>query len=107
MYELRYIEGLIPVESSESLQIGSNYHKLLEELNTNGHHWDYVEYSKAMAMAQAYYKYIYPRFHVTEAEKHLEMDLGNGDILHGYVDAIADDGHIVEHKTVGSDITEQ
>jgi hypothetical protein len=107
MYELRYIEGLIPVETSDSLQIGSNYHKLLEELNTNGHHWDYVEYSKAMAMAQAYYKYIYPRFHVTEAEKHLEMDLGNGDILHGYVDAIADDGHIVEHKTVGSDITEQ
>jgi hypothetical protein len=42
-----------------------------------------------------------------EAEKYLELDLGDGGILQGYVDGIADDGHIVEHKTCGSEITEQ
>ena len=100
-YELKYLEHLEPVEKSEALETGKNYHKLLEELNTNGHPWDYVDYSKEMAMAQAYYKYIYPKFHVVEAEKWLEYDLGNGDKLVGCVDAIADDGHIVEHKTYG------
>ena len=108
LYQLRYEEGLRPVEKSEALEIGSNYHNLIEGLNNVGclppaeDDW-----SKELAMAKAYEKYIYPNFHVVEAEKHLEMDLGNGDILHGYVDAIADDGHIVEHKTTGSEITEQ
>ena len=58
-------------------------------------------------MAQAYYKYIYPNFHVVEAEKWLEYDLGNGNQLIGIADGIADDGHIVEHKTCASEITEQ
>ena len=108
MYELKYIERLRPVVKPEALEVGSNYHKLIEGLNNIGclppaeDDW-----SKELAMAKAYEKYIYPKFHVVEAEKHLEMDLENGDILHGYVDGIADDGHIVEHKTCGSEITEQ
>lgn len=106
LYELRYVEGLRPVQRPEALEVGSNYHKLLEELNTNGCIVS-DSLSKETAMATAYQKYIYPKFHVVEAEKHLELDLGSGDILHGYVDAIADDGHIVEHKTTGSEITEQ
>lgn len=110
MYELRYVEGLKPVQKPEALEIGSNYHKILEDLN-NGIDivgGDYAgDYSKEHAMARAYMKYIYPHFHVKEAEKYLELDLGDGDILHGYVDGIADDGHIVEHKTCGSEITEQ
>lgn len=108
LYELKYIEGLTPAVKPEALETGSNYHKLLEELN-NGNLEALVEddYSKEMAMAQAYYKYIYPKFHVVEAEKWLEYDLGSGDTLVGIADAIADDGHIVEHKTTGSEITEQ
>lgn len=107
-FELKYKEGLEPVEKSEALEVGSSYHKLLEEMN-NGNFEPMVEddYSKANAMAHAYYKYIFPKFHVVKAEEHLEYDLGNGDILHGYVDAIADDGHIVEHKSTGIEITEQ
>lgn len=108
LYDLRYNEGLRPVQNPEALEVGKNYHKLLEELNKeNFFALCDDDYSKERAMAQAYYKYIYPKFHVIEAEKHLEMDIGNGNILHGYVDAIADDGHIVEHKTTGSEITEQ
>ena len=29
LYELKYIENLVPVEKSQALEIGSNYHKLL------------------------------------------------------------------------------
>lgn len=107
MYQLKYIEGLMPREKAEALEIGTNYHKLLEELNATGQHWDYVDLSKERAMAEAYYRYIFPRFKVTEAEKELVFDLGDGNELFGIVDGIANDGHIVEHKTTGSEITEQ
>lgn len=104
LYELRYIENLRPVQTPEALQVGKNYHKLLEELNTTGAiNVDELEnpYSKELAMAMAYDKYIYPKFKVTEAEKWLEYELPDGDKLVGQVDAIAEDGCIVEHKTYG------
>lgn len=108
MYELKYVEGLVPREKAEALQVGASYHKLLEELNTQGHHWDYVDLSKERAMAEAYYKYIYPKFKVIEAEKAFTLDLDYEDNeLYGIVDGIAADGNIVEHKTTGSEITEQ
>ena len=107
MYELRYVEGLVPREKPEALQVGASYHKLLEELNTTGQHWDYVDLSKERAMAEAYYRYIFPKFRVIEAEKALTLELADGNELYGIVDGIADDGHIVEHKTTGSEITEQ
>lgn len=111
LYQLQYVEGLVPAVVPDALQIGKSYHKILEDLN-NGidiiNSEEYAgNYSKARAMARAYMKYIYPHFNVTASEKHLEYDLGDGCTLHGYVDAIADDGHIVEHKTTGSEITEQ
>lgn len=106
MYDLKYIEGLEPVQKPEALETGSNYHKLIDELNKGGELPD-DDFSKENAMAHAYFKYIYPKFHVTESEKWLEYDLLDGDKLVGIIDGLADDGHIVEHKTVGSDITEQ
>lgn len=107
LFELKYVEHLEPVQKPEALELGSNYHKLLEELNTTGHHWDYVDYSKERAMAEAYYKYIFPNFKVVQAEKWFKYDLGEGDELIGCVDGLADDGHIVEHKSYGSEITEE
>lgn len=110
-YQLRYVEGLVPAQKSEALQTGTDYHKLLEELNNgtslagNPEYAD--DFSKEMAMARAYEKYIFPKFHVVAAEKWLEYDLGNGNTLVGIADAIADDEHIVEHKTTSSEITEQ
>lgn len=102
LYELRYIEGLEPVQKSDALTLGSNYHELLEFLNKNGT-LDGVEEdnSRELAMACAYYKYIYPKFHVTDAEKWLNYDMGNGNELVGIADGIADDGHLVEYKTFG------
>lgn len=110
-YELRYIEHMEPVNKAESLIIGSNYHKYLERLykgETLVDNPDLVEdYSKELAMARVYEEIIYPSFKVVEAEKWIEYDLGNGDRFVGVVDGIADDGHIVEHKTTGSEITEE
>lgn len=99
------MEMLEPIQKVEALETGSNYHKLLETLNTTGE----IEsgYTKEIAMATAYKKYIYPQFKVSEAEKWLEYDLGNGDKFVGIADGIANDGHIVEHKTTSQEITEQ
>ena len=96
---------LQPIQKAEALETGSNYHSLLEELNKTGSFES--DYSKESAMVTAYKKYIYPHFKVTEAEKYVEYDLGNGDTLIGYVDGVTDNGYIVEHKTTGMDITEQ
>ena len=111
LFELKYVEHLEPVQKAEALEMGSNYHKLLERLN-NGEKFagnpDWAEdLSKEMAMARAYEKYIYPKFKVVEAEKWFRYDLGEGDELIGCVDGLADDGHIVEHKSYGSEITEE
>lgn len=99
------MEMLEPIQKAEALETGSNYHKLLETLNVTGE----IEsgYTKEIAMATAYRKYIYPKFKVSEAEKWLEYDLGNGDKFVGIADGIANDGHIVEHKTTSQEITEQ
>lgn len=100
-YELKYIEGLYPVNKSEALETGTKYHALLEELNTEHHAWPYVEHTKEMAMAQAYYKYIYPKFYCQAVEESFEYDLGDGNKLIGRIDARADGGYLVEHKTTG------
>ena len=101
LYELRYVERLRAVEKSESLVIGSNYHQLLESLYNGNFGVLEGNYSKECAMATAYFKYIYPKFKVVETEKWIEYDLLDGDKLVGQIDAIADDGTIVEHKTYG------
>lgn len=105
LYELKYIEKLEPVQKAESLETGTNYHELIEYLNNN-RHLPECDFTKEYAMAKAYEKYIYPNFKVVESEKWLEYELATGDKLIGRVDGLADDGHIVEHKTSGLDITE-
>lgn len=105
LYQLHYIEKLTPAKESEALRVGKTYHEMLEQLY-NGEPID-CELTKELAMVTAYNKYIYPKFTVVEAEKAVEYDLGNGDKLIGRIDGIADDGHIVEHKTCSQTITEQ
>lgn len=108
LYELKYIERLEPVQKAESLEMGSNYHSLIEELNNVGNLDAHDgEFTKELAMARAYEKYIYPKFKVTASEKWLTYDLGDGDTLVGIADALTTDGYLVEHKTTGSEITEQ
>ena len=110
LYDLRYNEKLYPVQKAEALEIGSNYHKILEAMYNNPEDvspFEEGDFSKENAMAHAYAKYIYPKFKVTAAEKWLEYELPGGDKFVGIADGIAEDGALVEHKTVGSEITEQ
>lgn len=105
-YELKYIEGMIPVEPAETLQTGARYHERLEELYKTGD-VDTSDLSKEAAMAVAYKKHIYPHFKCKSVEEWQHYELPTGDTLIGRVDGIAEDGRLVEHKTTGSDITEE
>jgi hypothetical protein len=103
-WELRYKEGLRPVQTAEALELGKSYHALLEALE-KGEEPDYSVFDKPHAMAAAYQKYILPQFRVVAAEQELEKELG-GHTLHGFVDGLSEDGYIVEHKTTSADIAE-
>lgn len=100
----KYREGLYPVQKSDALETGTNYHTLLETLEEGGE-IPQGDYSKAAAMATAYKKYIFPKFEVVAMEKELEKQIGDH-VLHGFVDGLSADGYIVEHKTTSRDIAE-
>lgn len=96
-YELKYIEGLEPVTTADSLKIGATYHAKLEQLYKEG---DFdQDFSRESAMATAYKKYIYPKFAVKASEEWQRYKLQNGEVMLGRVDGIATDGNLVEHKT--------
>lgn len=103
-YYFRYVEDLVPVETSEALQTGTNYHELLENLYKTGE----IEegYTKEHAMAVAYGKYIYPKFNVMSVEDWKSKDVGRHQMI-GRLDGIADDGCLVEHKSTSAEITEE
>lgn len=105
LYELKYVEKLEPVQYPEALEIGKNYHALIDAYN-KGEEID-GGFTKEAAMFEAYKKYIAPHFKVKESEQWLEYQIDDDDFLVGKADGIAEDGNIVEHKTTGSDITEQ
>ena len=105
-YYFKYVEGLEPVKKAEALEIGSNYHELIEGLYNVGclppaeNDW-----SKELAMAVAYQKYIYPKFKVKAVEEWKEKVCGTH-IMIGRVDGIAEDGYLVEHKTTSLNLDE-
>ena len=104
-YELKYIEGLEPVQKADALQTGGSYHDKLEQLYQDGSFE--IDLTKESAMACAYQKYIYPKFQCKRAEEWCEHQLLTGDTLIGRVDGIAEDGKLVEHKTTSAEITEE
>jgi hypothetical protein len=59
---LRYKEGLYPIETADALEVGKSYHKYIEALENGvalaGNPEYEGDYTKAMAMARAYEKYI-------------------------------------------------
>lgn len=105
-YRFKYIERLEPVRPAESLQVGLNYHEKIEDIYKNGY-CDTSDNSRESAMALAYEKYIYPHFNVKAVEEWIEYPLGDGNKLIGRVDGIADDAHLVEHKTTSMSITDE
>lgn len=105
-WRFRYIEELEPVKLTDALQVGTNYHSKIEEIYTKGY-CEVSDNSRESAMALAYEKYIYPKFNVKSVEQWFEYSLGGDDKLIGRVDGIADDNHLVEHKTTSINLTDE
>lgn len=104
-YELKYVEGLEPVETSEALQTGLNYHRMIEDMYVTGEIEN--DFSKECAMVTAYKKYVFPKFNMSRCEDWVEFPLTTGDSLIGRVDGLSMDGCVVEHKTTSAEITEE
>lgn len=101
-YELKYVEGLVPVETTDALETGTSYHGKLEDLYRDGS-FDDSDMSKASVMAKAYEKYIYPKFEVKAVEEPFEYKACPEHTIVGRVDGVAD-GALVEHKTTSKDL---
>lgn len=95
-YELKYLEGLEPVETADALKVGLGYHSRLESIYKG----EAVEadYSKEAAMTEAYRKYILPQIPKVTPEIWVEKEFDWG-VLRGRVDGASPDGALVEHKT--------
>ena len=74
-YFFKYVEELEPVEKVEPLEIGSNYHKLIEKMYEDPDVECTQSFSKEQAMAVAYRKYIYPQFKVKTVEEWFEYPI--------------------------------
>ena len=104
-YYFKYIEDLEPVQKSEALQTGSNYHEIIEYLYNNDGCFPNTDFTKENAMAHAYFKYIYPKVKIKFTESWAEKMIGKH-VLIGRVDGITEDRCIVEHKTTSMEIAE-
>ncbi len=110
-YQLKYIYDVVPVESSEALTVGKDYHSKIEALYKGEHETEY-DFSKTEAMFQAYKKYIFPYVHIAADKVEVEISdkISVGELsvdIVGRLDGIAEDGALVEHKTVSAEINEQ
>lgn len=104
-YQLKYVYGLTPVQTSDALETGTQYHKLIEEFYKDGTVPECVD--KASAMALAYIKYVAPKVPAYEPEVSFDVSLARGKRLQGRLDGwIADSKIIIEHKTTSFDVDE-
>lgn len=106
-YYFSYIEELTPVQKAKTLEDGTSYHTMLENLYKYGDFEIDMDNPKISAMAVAYREYIYPKFKVNKAEESFEFMLNEEHKLVGRFDGIAEDWCVVEHKTTSSDIDDE
>ena len=104
-YELKYIEGLIPVQNADVLERGKSYHEKVEAI-LSGNEWDF-DNPKTDAMALAFEKYILPKIGKVEAvEEWFHKELPDGNLIVGRCDGRLADGKLIEHKTTSGDLDE-
>ena len=107
MYQLKYIEHVEPVQYSEALEIGRNYHEMIDSFYKGEKVTE--TFTKESAMFAAYKKYIAPNFKMIDSEycmkKNMKKYYIDVDFV-GIADGIAEDGYLVEHKTTGGDVGE-
>lgn len=106
MYELKYIYGMEPIATSDSIERGLTYHELLENLlNGDPRPIDSCENPKVRAMAVAFMRYIQPQIKKVEAvEDWFEFEINDNCSIIGRLDGRTTDGCVIEHKTTSGAI---
>ena len=103
-YELKYIEGVYPLTSPETLERGKGYHEKVEAL-LKGEQFE-LDDPKTDAMAMAFQKYVLPKLGAVKAvEEWFEKPVGSNVII-GRCDGVLEDGTILEHKTTSANLDE-
>lgn len=105
LYELKYVEGVIANSTSEALERGTSYHDKIESLFKTGEFT--IDDPKTSAMALAFKKHIYPMLQPVAQEEWFSYETKLGDSIIGRIDALNQDGAIIEHKTTSGEIDEQ
>ena len=97
LYELQYIHMLRPEVKSEALETGSSYHAYVADI-LNG---KTPEYSGiAGIMASAFSRFMpFQDWGISVTEQEFNVKLSPYFLLRGKLDAVCNDGCIVEHKT--------
>lgn len=112
-YQLSYIELLEPIQKEQALEMGSSYHKNIEMLLNKEdviEIFDDVEQCKILAMTKAFQKYILPKLpkvKATEQKFEFCIDEEKDYWVNGIIDAITEDGLVIEHKTSSTPLDEK
>ena len=104
LYELQYIDCLIPTAEYEPYAVGRSYHDKILKIVKNGK-FDKT-YDKTDAMADAFGKYILPKIQTYKTEVEFKTRLCHGIYLNGKTDGIDRNGVVLEHKTTSAAIGE-
>lgn len=100
MYQLKYLYGLEPVQTADSLKRGTQYHELVEGLLKGNSSFEDCDDPKIKAMATAFQMYILPLLGNVEAEEEwFEYLTPSGHKVIGRIDARTGNKELVEHKT--------
>lgn len=99
-YFISYVKGLVPVETSAALEIGSAFHDHLERIIVESGKAKIEPYDVPSAMAQVWQDRVYPKFKfdAQAVEKPFEYQIGKHTII-GHYDALTEKGTPIEHKT--------
>lgn len=106
LYELQYVEQLKPIKTPEALEIGSNYHALVERILKK----EPIEQVDMLPflMAEQFQNKILPGLpEIKEVEKEFKIEFAKDKHLVGKIDAVTIDGIPVEHKTTSAVIDEK
>ncbi len=103
-YELKYIDGVYPQTSPETLERGRGYHEKLEAV-LKGEPFE-MDDPKTDAMVMAFEKYVLPKLGKVEAvEEWFEKPIGEHTIV-GRCDGRLSNGKLLEHKTTSAELDE-
>lgn len=105
LYELQYIELLRPKVESEALTTGSSYHRLVEGILLDKQE---QENTIPGIMAEQFRSRILPLLpKIAKVEQQFRVKIGRDNVLMGKIDAIAEDGTPIEHKTTSDSVDEK